>query len=218
MAIVTWPLSSGEARGRVGGLVYNTWRGRSYVKQHVHNQSGLSDPQKIIQGYARDATAAWNTITQAKRDAWDQFALDHAPRDWTGQHKRLSGYNWFLRSSVTCQLLTLTGPDVPPTQLLSYIPTDFRIVDISPYYIELSWTRQPAPDPPYIYIDFWLEGPHSASRKPNITRAHRFDFCPDLYQDMVIDIPTPGYWTVHYRAIPDYGLPMHFHHITGLCA
>ncbi len=93
MAVVTWPLSSGEARGRVGGLIYNTWRGRSYVKAHAHYQTGLSPLQQTNQALAAIATAAWQSFTDQRRSAWADFANRHNTPDWTGNTRRLTGYN-----------------------------------------------------------------------------------------------------------------------------
>jgi hypothetical protein len=216
MAIVTWPLSSGEARGRIDDLVYNTWRGRSYVKQHVHKQSGLSDLQKIIQDYARNATAAWHTIDQAKRDAWNHFATSHFRPSWTGAPKRLTGYNWFLISSVGAQMLGLSGPDIPPPDLPSYIWSNLAADVNDPLQINLTWTPQDPSDPPLLYAQAWIQGPHNVGITPSIKRAHHFSSTPE--QDGTIPIYTadPGWHTAFLRIVRSDGFPGIFQHITVL--
>ena len=218
MAVVTWPLSSGEARGRVGGLIYNTWRGRSYVKQHIHKQSGLSDAQKVIQAYARTATLTWHQAEPPERASWQQFALTHYDPSWTGSPKRLSGYNWFLRTGVLAQLLGYGINLMPPTDLPQYIMRGFHISDIGSDYIEISWTPKSPPPVPAFSIDMWLEGPHNPGIQPSIHRAKRTDFTDEHSGTGGIATPGPGRYTIHFRPIRNDGFPLPFSYLTGLCA
>jgi hypothetical protein len=213
MAIVTWPLSSAEARGRVGGLIYNTWRGKSYVKAYAHYQSGKSAKQILTQQTAAAATAAWQALSDDQRAAWDAYALTHTLDHWTGQPKRLTAYNWFLKLQFYQRLIwDFPYPDPPPIHP--------ALILLNPYLftpdgtISLLWTPQTSA-PPYTWaVDIWLQGPHSPAVKPQIKRSTRVNYSwePTGYFD--IEIPSTGTYDVHYRPIHYLGITMPFNHLT----
>ena len=209
MAVVTWPLSSGEARGRVGGLVYNTWRGRSYVKAHEHHQTGLSDKQLVIQGYARAATLAWQALTDGDRAPWEHFADLHAASDWTGSPKRITAYNWYIRNAVRAQMVGEPLPDPPPLPLPAYLLTGF-FIDVLGEDANLYWTpSDPPPDPPW-YIDTWRTAAHSPAAHPSIKMASRYDFFLEQDGGGIVTIPYPGSYTIFARPLAAIGLAMPF--------
>jgi hypothetical protein len=216
MAVVTWPLSSGEARGLVGDLIYNTWRGRSYVKAHVHNQTGLSTPQQDIQAIARLVTSHWHDIAQADRDAWAAFAAQHLIHDWTGQPKRLSAYNWYMKLSWISEAYFQQLWDTPPTVMPSYLFTNLRI-QTAPSFAMLLWDAEIPPDFADWVVDAWLEGPHNAGITPSIKRAHRSTNCPEDSWSLEIPDLGPYLYTVHVRALHSHGICMPFTHFLLDC-
>lgn len=198
MAIVTWPLSSGEARGRVGGLVYNTWRGRSYVKQHTDPKTEFSDPQIAARYAAAQTTLAWHALDDQTRADWAQFASQHAYPDWTGQHKRLSGYNWFLRLGVRAQ--QVGGSTTPP--LLQQIPfllwPPLTLTYLGETIFEFTWDTGPTPHPDWS-ATVWATKPHYSTFHPSmklskLTSAATYDTPPaDL------SVPIGGFITFFFR-------------------
>lgn len=59
MAKVTLPLMSAEARGKVGGLIYNTWRGNSTVKIKKAPAQPRTARQLLIRAFATTCSRAW---------------------------------------------------------------------------------------------------------------------------------------------------------------
>lgn len=114
MAKVINPLLSIEARGRMAGLVYNTWHGISYVKAH----SGPNQPNSAAQLAARarltTITAEWRQLSQANRDAWSVYADSHPEQDWTGNPLRLTGQNWYVRCSIQLHRMGESSVATPP--------------------------------------------------------------------------------------------------------
>ncbi len=108
------PLLSVEARGRMAGLVYNTWHGISYVKAH----SGPNQPNSAAQLAARarlaTITAEWRALTQVNRDAWSVYADAHPEQDWTGNPLRLTGQNWYVRCSIQLNRMGESSVATPP--------------------------------------------------------------------------------------------------------
>jgi hypothetical protein len=60
----------------------------------------------------------------------------------------------------------------------------------------------------------WLEGPHSIARAPSIKRALLADAIAEYDGTMDVFPDTPGFWTVHLRAIHKSGITMPFQHYT----
>lgn len=75
MATVKGPLFSLDAAGQIGkALVYNTWKGRSYVREWVNP----TNPNDIAQTFQRGIFAAlstwWDGIAEAQRIEWNALA------------------------------------------------------------------------------------------------------------------------------------------------
>jgi hypothetical protein len=216
VALVTWPLSSGEARGRVGDLVYNTWRGKSYVKAHKHYQTGLSDPQKAVQAITAQATITWQGFSQATRDVWDAYAATHLIHHWSGTPKRLSGYNWFVR----CRFNQIQGigylSDLTPPPGLDLVLLD-PFLEAYSLNIDVYWTPQTSEIDLSWWVNIWLEGPHSPAVTPSIKRAHNELWISESITPASIPVLEAGYYTVHLRPVHRSGRPDIFQHLTIYC-
>lgn len=212
MAVVTWPLSSGEARGRVGGLVYNTWRGRSYVKTHTDPATQNSDPQLLAREFAATVTAEWHAISDAQRASWHWFGLSHLLPSWTGSPKRLSGYNWFMRLNwqASC-LFGLVHPD-PPRALPSLLLLDLAVISPSSD-VHLTWTPQTPDQSSEWAVSAWREGPYPHPRTPSVKRAVMLDAILEYRGSLIAAIGDPGLYYIHVRLVHDSGATMPFSHL-----
>ena len=176
MAIVTGPLHSSEARGAVGGLVYNTYRGRSYVKVNTAPSTQYSEAQVNARAHMGPVIAEWQAITDAQRDAWTRYANDHVLSHWTGSDKRLSAWNWFAKINWRQQRHGRALFSDPPVDDLPLIHPDFEAYG-SESFVEILWT-------PIVFQDeltwtflFWGAGPHSAACHPQFNQAKYQDLC-----------------------------------------
>lgn len=200
MAVVTWPLSSGEARGRVGGLIYNTHRGKTYVKTQALHQGEFTQPQIDARAYTAVVTAAWQALDSDLHDAWTLYANEHTLSHWTGQQKRLSGYNWFVILNWFRALQQVALLTVPPTYNTTYTILNPSVTPPSPA-IQFNWTPQhPQPD-----LEHWvflrLEGPYPGPRTANIKRAQTIHYVTDSTTHLTWIDPDPGFYFVHYRTL-----------------
>jgi hypothetical protein len=196
VAVVTWPLSSGEARGRVGDLIYNTHRGTSYVKTHVVHQSEFTDPQIAARAVTTAVTQAWHDLKDADRPPWNAFALKHTLNHWTGQPKRLSGYNWYVRLNWMPQYLSIYPATYPPPHLASYIFADLNAVATG-LTADLTWTPQVTPGDPDCQVCFRVEGPHPPGILPSIKRARTLNLAYESAGAASYTVPLDGFYTFH---------------------
>jgi hypothetical protein len=166
MAKVINPLLSVEARGRMAGLVYNTWHGISYVKAH----SGPNQPNTAAQLAARARLvtigAAWRDLTQVQRDAWTTYAAAHPESDWTGNPLRLTGQNWYIRCNVQLDRMGQSAISDPPAVAAPDAITGWAVAK-TVNDLTVAWTAPVATD----YIDIFGLGPVSTGVDPKIEHA-----------------------------------------------
>lgn len=119
MATVKGPLFSLDAAGQIGkALVYNTWKGRSYVREWVNP----TNPNDIAQTLQRGAFAAlstwWDGIADAERATWNALA----------DANRYSPFNAFMAFNLDRETRDLY-PLMTPTGFANVV--DVTLDDIS---------------------------------------------------------------------------------------
>lgn len=211
MAIVTWPLSSGEARGRVGDLIYNTWRGRSYVKAYTLPQILFSDAQIAARAITTLCTTRWHAITDAQRNAWEAYAVGHPLPSWTGTPKRLTGYNWFIKLNWFCQARLAAINDDPPhvhhALLFDTLSFAWNGLDLI-----MDWFPQTPSFPSEWNADIWVEGPRARPWRPSIKRAYWYATSDENLGTANFTPYDYGCWTAHIRLVHASGQAMPFTH------
>lgn len=170
MAKVVQPLMSLEARGKMGGLIYNVWRGMCTVKAFRSPVQPNSTQQLDMRKLMTDATRAWAALTAAQRTAWNAYAVDHLESDWTGVSKRLTGQNWFVRCYVMAKLCGAAAITAAPTVSApaSLVGAGFAYVAGPPKKVTLTWT---SPVAPTSFLQIWLTDALSAGRIPKMEMA-----------------------------------------------
>jgi hypothetical protein len=158
---------SSEARGRVGGTVYNTWRGIRYAKQQTSPAQPRSIRQLQIRAWAVYLVRLWATIGDDARLLWNNYAVEHPDIDWTNRSRRLTGLNWFVR--VNTRLLDIPKPIItsPPTAAAPNPLELFAAADGSGSSV-LTWTATADWGD---YVQVFVQGPHSAGAKSSIHKA-----------------------------------------------
>lgn len=200
MAVVTGPLHSSEARGSVGSLQYNSWRGRATVRTRsgpaIADQ--YTDARNTIRGYAAAATLIWQSMSDTARSAWNEYARSHIDPDWTGSGKRLTGYNWFIRINVRKQIGGYSIQSFPPTTTVTIVLTQLQIHFDGPLCF-ITWEAQGIWEEWNTDIEIWVTKAHSAGANPTVKQAHRITAVLLESYQCYVDT-TPGEWfTVFIR-------------------
>lgn len=114
MAKLTMPLGSYDARGKVAGVVYSSWRGVNYARRLVVPMNPQSDDQTAIRDLITAASQAWknnDTIAPTTIDAAYKLAYFNAA---AGQ--AFSGFNLYIKDCVGKNGgIAYTAPLVLPT-------------------------------------------------------------------------------------------------------
>lgn len=174
MAVVTGPLHSSEARGKVGALQYNTYRGRAIVKTNsgpaIEDQ--YTEARVALRVLTHNATSDWQSMTDAQRALWHKYAVEHLDPDWTGQPKRLTGYNWFIRINVRRQLLGSAISSTPPTSTVLCVCAAPHISVIETV-VYIAWTAEGEYTVGQTMVEAWITDAHSAGANPTRKAAKR---------------------------------------------
>lgn len=207
MAVVVGPLHSSEARGSVGSLQYNTWRGRSTVRTRsgpaIEDQ--YTDARVNLRGLTAVATAEWQAMTDAERAAWTIYANEHTNHDWTGSPKRITGYNWFVRINVRRQLAGTGIEIVPPTETVTVMLTELELfIDGPDHYIY--WETEGIYDEDETGTEIWLTAAHSPGANPGVKAAKRLDVVPMIASQFYISVTPTLWYTAFLRPILSNGV------------
>ena len=193
------PLLSIEARGGIGGLVFNTWRGINYVKTNT-SPTGQGTPKRLVaQGIVFITSKLWQTATDPNRIAWNEYAVDHPVTDWTGSPKRLTGMNWFMKLNCQLKRLSISAVLTPPV-VVAPNPVAGMTLTKDGSDIKIGWT---SPLTGTVRLDIWTTGPHSKGISGKIEHAKFLKYTiPDVAQPIVLVAgATVGRYTIFARIV-----------------
>lgn len=200
MAKVLNPLNSSEARGRVGGLVYNTWRGIRTVKTHT-DPAHQDDPKRQAhKNVVQAAGLRWQTLTDLQRAAWHHYANEHPDLDWTGRPLRLAGFHWYVRIQVRMIDAGWDYIDDPPSDFCRLTINVFTAEQVG-NLVRLVWDL-PITDPLDEYqIAFFRTKPLSPGRNPTLHDAYYLQYALYAWGTIDDEGPAPGTYTYWARPI-----------------
>ena len=210
MAIVTGPLHSSEARGQIGGktgLVYNTYRGRAYVKANALPTTEFSDLQIATRAIMNAVHARWTALSNADRSNWQDFADENHLCCWTGRLKQLSGWNWFAK--VNFKLLQAGADPLssPPFPITAYILEDLSSVPGIPT-TQINWTPAISPPDPSWMLQIWSTAVHLPTVNPSFKLAHLVDAVLEQAGTFALATPGAGARTLYLVPLSTQGITM----------
>lgn len=199
MAKVTGPLHSVEARGRMGGLIYNTWRGINFVKANCGPCQPRTERQLRIRALQTWNTRSWSDLTDVQRQSWNTYATIHAEIDWTGNSRRLTGANWYTRCNTRLRDMGALPVSLAPTDNAPAPVPDLE-TDGLVNQIKLKWTALTGTD---LTVDIWMTAAHSAGRQMKIESARHALYAEGETGSATITPVPPGRYTIFYRTISE---------------
>lgn len=197
MAKVIGPLFSTEARGRVGGLVYNTWRGISYVKAQCAPAQPRTARQLAIRSFTIRLVRLWQSLPVLTMDAWNEYARTHLLTDGMGVGKRLTGCNWFVGLNLRLIDMGLTINTIPPPGVAPDPPLLFQAADGVNESV-LTWTPTAGAA---LTFQIFKVGPHSPGVLGKIERAKFVVYNPGEDGTITIASLGPGTYDFFARAM-----------------
>jgi len=199
MAKVKAPLFGTEARGRMGGLVYNTWRGINYVKAHTGPAQPRSQKVLQVRAYTAFLVRNWAILSADARLHWNQYAYDHPVLDTMNGTRRLTGANWYVMLNVRLLLLGYLTQSEPPTTAAPESPAVFAAADGVGQSI-LTWTAMGGTDK---LVTIWAVGPHTKGRLAKIQMARTLFWVTGEAGTATVTGLRPGRHTFFVRTVDE---------------
>lgn len=197
MAKLIGPLHSSEARGRMGGLVYNTHRGMATVKAKHAPCQPRSALQLKARGIAVNLARTW--AASSNQAAWNAYAAAHTYLDGMGLTIRATGLNWYVALNSRLNALLLGSVDTPPV-VAAPGPVVNLALTPGAGQISAAWDGPAGAD---LRIELWLDGPHSAGRHGSLPKA-RLNSQPEAASSpKVITGLLAGTYSVYVRTLSE---------------
>ena len=207
MAIVTGPLHSSEARGAVGGIIYNTCRGKSIVRTNRTPTLEYTDSQVATRAIMNGVIAAWAALSDDQRHDWTAFADTHLLPHWTGSDKRISGWNWYAKANFKLSQADLPMISSPPHPVTSYTLASMKLLPAADA-VEFIWDPvYPFPDPGW-FLQIWSTKPHAATVHPSPKMAKLLTSFSQDTGDVVVPFAATGIHTVYIVPLSLQGITM----------
>ena len=199
MAKAIGPAYSTEVHGKIGGLIFNCWRGINTIKIKKNPSQPRTARQLSIRSIMVTAVRAWSTISSANRTAWNNYAALHLKTDWTNVAVRVTGANWYCALRCLMADMGKTPVDSPPTVsapagIASLVATG------GSGQVSLAFTAHGGTADT---IDVWLTSTMSAGRAPKITDAVHHIYAPAETTPLVITSLAPGIHTAFARCVSE---------------
>lgn len=104
-----------DGRGKIAGFVASKNRGGSYLRVKVTPSNPKTVSQQMARARLTNFSQAWNALTQAQRDSWNNSVTGFAKTDIFGDLRNPSGFNLFQRLNNLIAVVGGTQIDVPPS-------------------------------------------------------------------------------------------------------
>lgn len=199
MAKVLDPLHSSEARGKVGGIIYNTSRGNKYVKTFTSPSKRRTSAQSTIRAVLATCARAWQALDDETRTAWAQWATAHPKLDWTGNSVSWTGANAYTALNTRLLQRGFTAQDDPP---VAVGPGALEGLELTPGsgQISVAFTAGAGTGES---VEIYLQGPMSPGAVGKINRATFNCLQPHETTPKVISGLSAGYYTVFARVLSE---------------
>jgi hypothetical protein len=171
MAKAVAPMMSAEVRGRVGGVIFNTWRGLATVKIFKSPTNPRSTRQLAARAILTAQSQAWAALTAVQRAAWNTYAAAHVTSDWSSKSLRLTGQNWFVACNARIQICGGTPITDPPATVAPANPTAVVAGYTAgpPKLLTATWTT---PSSATLFVALKIQGPKGQGVTPRFEGAY----------------------------------------------
>lgn len=103
-----------DMRKSAGGVTASKNRSRLYIKNRITPRNPRTDAQTEVRSRLATNSKNWSNLTQAQRNAWDEFATTAVGKRMLGSAAKISGFNCYVRVSNNLDLINKTPITEPP--------------------------------------------------------------------------------------------------------
>jgi len=129
MAKILYTAAVGDARGKLGGIVFGSGKYGGFLQQKPVPRNPFSEPQAILRAHMRLLGWRWSYwLTQDQRNAWIARATTIMLTDPRFGTYYLSGWGLFVKVNQSLKLINATLLDDPPADLACGSPDAASLV------------------------------------------------------------------------------------------
>lgn len=102
-----------DMRKSAGGVTASKNKARLYIKNRITPRNPKTERQMQVRSDLTSNSRAWQNLTQAQRDAWDEAAKTAYGRRELGEAAKISGFSLFMRCNQNLATIGATEVKVP---------------------------------------------------------------------------------------------------------
>lgn len=114
-----------DFRKSAGGVTASKNKSRLYVKNRITPRNPRTESQTQVRSDLTTNSRAWSQLTQAQRDAWNEYAKSVLGRRQLGAAAKISGFNAYMRIANNLAVINLPALTMPPSSV------EFPVYEIS---------------------------------------------------------------------------------------
>lgn len=176
----------GEISGKLGANVFSHNKGGGYIRVKGNPTNPNSTRQQETRGWLAELSAAWASLTDEERNAWDTWAANNPLTDPLGQQYYRTGHQCYVGLNCRLKDAAIALVDVPPVQGVPVTLTTFTVTQSSTTQISVAFVPAlPSGDALYV----WMSLPQEGEGDPNFRQARLVGYS-------AVDAGTPVVMTV----------------------
>lgn len=146
MAKTLFSAAVGDARGKLGGIVFGAGQKGSFIQQKPIPRNPRSEPQAVLRAHMRLLGWRWAYwLIQTQRDDWNSWASTFDLTDPRFGVYHISGWGMFVKVNQTLKLVNAPLLDDHPADLACGSPNGASLVIAgAPPTLEIHVTTDPA--------------------------------------------------------------------------
>ena len=144
---IKWGSIVVNGSGKLGGHVYSSNRGGSYVRTLATPSNPQTPAQQLGRSVFTELTQDWSALTQDQRNGWDAAVSQFERTDQFGDLRQLSGKGLYI--SLNKELILISQPKIETAPMPGPIvfPGDFNpTIDLTLFTIDMNFEGIP-PNP-----------------------------------------------------------------------
>ena len=145
MAKIRFGMMMTDARNKLGGQVFSSNRGGSYIRTLVIPKNPRSVAQQQQRYYLSNFSKSWKSLSQTQIASWVNAVANWAKNDVFAQTRTPTGKNLYTKLNINLANIGVAAIDDPPTPASLTEINGFGISAATPTTMTLAWSSGAIP-------------------------------------------------------------------------
>lgn len=154
--------------GKLGGIVWSRNKGGQYIRLRVVPTNPTSSRQQEVRGILATLSAAWESLTDSQRSAWESWAENNPLTNPLGQQYVRTGHQAYVGINARLMDAAITVIDDPPATPVPAVLTSLTITFVDTDSISVAYAPALTADEA-LYL--WMSTPQEGVADPNFPQS-----------------------------------------------